>query len=235
MAPKKKTAAAQKAKPKAPAKKTKAGNSRTVKGNTVSYKAKKGQDLRNDPEVKKAIPPKPANRPVNIHDLPLHKLVTWLTKGMLVVRERLDAELPAMLDAKRPASELAHLFGMVRDMSTITGEALEPLGKANSLLANVLIPKAFELENLTSFTTQDGYRVTVSVAYRASIKGDMKMEAYQWLRDNGLSDIITETVNAGTLGAAGKAMVEEKGILLPEELFNAAFVPGTSLTKVPKK
>lgn len=186
------------------------------------------------PPAPKAKPTPPANRPINKRDEPLEKLVAYLTEGMKRVRLRLDADLPNMIK-DRPASELAHLFGMVRDMNTVTGEALKPLSDAAGQLANVLIPKAFENENLTSFTTQDGYRVTVSTVYRASIKTDRKGDAYNWLRENGLEDLITETVNAGTLSAAGKAMVEEKGKELPEDLFNAAFMPTTSLTKVQKK
>lgn len=186
------------------------------------------------PEKKGRIAP-PANRPINAKDTELQKLVAWLTAGMKKVRERLDHDIPLMV-RDRPASELAHLYGMVRDMNTLVGEALKPLSDAAGILANNLIPKEFENENLTSFTTQDGYRVTVSTAYRASIKADKKEEAYDWLRKNNLDALITETVNAGTLSAAGKKLTEDEGKELPEDLFNAAYMPTTSLTKVaPKK
>jgi hypothetical protein len=52
-----------------------------------------------------------------------------------------------------------------------------------------------------------------------------------WLRTHGLGDIIVETINAGTLAATGKAMLEE-GRELPEDYFNCHVLPQTSMTKV---
>lgn len=57
-----------------------------------------------------------------------------------------------------------------------------------------------------------------------------KDAAYWWLRLNNLGDLISETVNAGTLAAAAKARLDQ-GFDMPEAYFNSAFMPNTSVTK----
>lgn len=185
-------------------------------------------------KVTKKVPlKKEAARPVKPGES-IEELVSWFSAGMTKVKERLTAEMNAEVRDTRPASELAHLYGVVRDMSAIAADALTPLANAGSTLGNVLVPKAFENENLTSFTTKDGYRVTVSLAYRVSMKTDKKPEAYAWLVDNGLDALITQTVNASTLAAALRKRMDDEGKEPPEELFNAAYMPTTSLTKTKK-
>ncbi len=97
-----------------------------------------------------------------------------------------------------------------------------------------MIPEAFERESISSFTTDNGYRVTVSQRFFASILEGMKDVAFEWLRKNKLGDLIQPTVNAGTLSAEGKRMLEE-GRELPEQIFSTHYKPSTSLTKVAKK
>lgn len=151
------------------------------------------------------------------------------------LKKRLAADVAGqMADPDRAASELAHVYGAFRGIVEELSAATKIISDAVSQLGGERIPKAFEREGITTFTTKSGYRVTVSERYVASINPDMKDEAKAWLRKNGLDAIIIETVNASTLSAAGKAMLEDKGKELPEHLFNAAFLPGTSLTKVKK-
>jgi len=98
------------------------------------------------------------------------------------------------------------------------------------------LPEAFEDEGIKSFTTTDGYRVTVSQLLRASCNKDHKFEAYQWLRENGFENIVTETVNAGTLSSVARMLLEgtdpdAEVHELPDELFNVNITPTTSVTK----
>lgn len=51
----------------------------------------------------------------------------------------------------------------------------------------------------------------------ASIVGP-KPDAYEWLRSNGGSEIIQETVNAGTLASFLKEMIQDQNIEPPPEL-----------------
>ena len=92
-----------------------------------------------------------------------------------------------------------------------------------------LIPAKFEEEGVSSITI-DGYRFTVSKSMRTSIVTGQKEEAYIWLRDNELGDLIQETVNSSTLNATAKSLLEE-GLELPEEQFSSYFYNNTSVSK----
>lgn len=91
------------------------------------------------------------------------------------------------------------------------------------------IPTSFK-ENGISSLTVDGYRYTISQTMRASIKADKKLDAYKWLRENDLGELITETVNASTLSAQARKMAED-GLELEPDLFNVSIVPSTSITQ----
>lgn len=95
------------------------------------------------------------------------------------------------------------------------------------------LPTAFEAAGVPTVNLDEGYRVTVQHKLHASIRGDKKEEAYKWLNENGLGDLITNTVNASTLSAAAKSMAEDN-IELPDEIFNVAIIPNTSVTKTKK-
>lgn len=58
-----------------------------------------------------------------------------------------------------------------------------------------------------------------------------KDAAFEWLRLSDMGSLIVETVNASTLSATGKAMLQD-GKELPETVFNTFYQPSTSLTKV---
>ena len=92
-----------------------------------------------------------------------------------------------------------------------------------------LVPAKFEEEGVSSITI-DGYRFTVSKSMRTSIVTGQKEEAYIWLRDNELGDLIQETVNSSTLNATAKSLLEE-GLELPEDHFSSYFYNNTSVSK----
>lgn len=96
------------------------------------------------------------------------------------------------------------------------------------------VPDAFETEGVPHVPLTEGFRVTTSATLYASIKGDRKQEAWNWLRKHRLGDLITETVNASTLSAAARRMREEDNIDLPDDLFTVADLHRTSVTQTKK-
>lgn len=94
-----------------------------------------------------------------------------------------------------------------------------------------VLPEVFETEELTSCNLASGYRVTISQVTRASIPAETKPAAYQWLLDNDLGDLITSTVNASSLSATAKTLLEQ-GQELPDSLFKVAILPQVSMTKL---
>lgn len=91
------------------------------------------------------------------------------------------------------------------------------------------LPTKFKEAGVTSITV-DGYRYTITENVYASIPPDGKVDAYQWLRDNELGALIIETVNASTLSAQARTLMEE-GKELPPELFKVSIMPNVSMTK----
>ena len=86
-------------------------------------------------------------------------------------------------------------------------EELKDLKSDEKVQSGVVIPKIMEEMNLKTLTLRDGSEVSVKKIYSATIKADKKAEAYQWLRNNGLGDIIKNniTVTFGQ-GEENKAM-----------------------------
>lgn len=158
----------------------------------------------------------------------------WMSGGAARLKDGLIDRL-ALLDLdEAPASELAQLYADARVMSDEIGSAIKVLSDHLVNLSSERIPRAFEDEKIKSFTTMNGYRVTVSTSLYASIKADQKLDAYQWLRKNQLGALIIETVNTSTLSATARIMLSE-GKELPEDMFSSYTQNTTSLTKVGKK
>ncbi len=126
------------------------------------------------------------------------------------------------------AADYVHIKNFVDDY--------EKMGKVitevRDLLKTQILPNMFDRDKITSFNTSNGYRVGVSISTRASMTD--KLNGMKWLKENGLADIVSETVNASTLSATAKTLLEE-GKELDPEFFNVYLQPTTSVTKVAKK
>jgi hypothetical protein len=91
------------------------------------------------------------------------------------------------------------------------------------------MPARLDAEECKTFNTDDS-RVTRTAKVYASIPGDKREAAYQWLRDNGYEGLIQETVNSSSLSGAAKEMMAN-GNELPEDLFSVHTKDGISITR----
>ena len=84
---------------------------------------------------------------------------------------------------------------------------LKELKEQQKYISNFTIPEIMEKMDLTSLKLRDGSELSIKKVFSATIKADKKAEAIQWLRDNGLGDIVKNeiTVNFGQ-GEENKAM-----------------------------
>lgn len=145
------------------------------------------------------------------------------------------AEKAGAIPAARAFVAVHRMVERLKDMTKpLTGEAgLFETYKRDKL------PALFEQEGITNVPLAEGFRVGISSRFFASInKGadeqaslELKKRAYDWLRDNGLEDIIQPVVNVSTLSATFKELIEEKNIEPPKDLFTVAMSPNTSVTK----
>ena len=112
---------------------------------------------------------------------------------------------------------------------TIEGQ-LKNINAEFDFLRITKIPTQMEDEGVDRITITGVGRVSLTADMHVSVKTDMKAKFYDWLRDNGRSDLISETVNASTLKAAVKGMYKA-GEEIPEDLLNVSPFTRASITK----
>lgn len=93
-----------------------------------------------------------------------------------------------------------------------------------------VLPEKMEDEDVSNITIEGVGRANLQSDIYFSIPKDNKLEAFDWLRDNGHEDLITETVNS----SSGKAWAKEclrDGIQLPEDIFKITPYTMAKLTR----
>lgn len=150
--------------------------------------------------------------------------------SVTVLFEELQNFVPRI--AKQTAPMAASDYVHIKNLADRYTEIGKILGDTVDTLKRESLPNAFERDKLTSFNTSDGFRVTISQSVRCAIIN--KVVAYDWLRNNGLGAIISETVNSSTLSATARSLLDE-GKELPPEIFNTHLQPSTSVTKLKAK
>lgn len=108
-----------------------------------------------------------------------------------------------------------------------------------SYLREVTMPEILTAAKVKTFNT-DRFRVTKTTKLMASVNPDAgfhtegefagQPKAWDWLRENGHDALIKPTVNASSLSAVAKEMIEN-GSELPEDLFRVHTKEAISITK----
>ena len=93
-----------------------------------------------------------------------------------------------------------------------------------------VLPKLFHEASVNTVKTLNGYTMTMSDDLFVSIPVDRKSDAYDWLQENGLGDIIQSTVNSSTLRAAMKNILKD-GVVVPEDVFKLNILNKYKLVK----
>lgn len=148
--------------------------------------------------------------------------------GLLAVLQRASKSTTG--EETGTAAQTALEYIVLKDMADKLEEAIKPFKATVSLFKEKRVPDAFEAEGVTTLNLANGYRITTTSQARASIRAEAKEMAYQWLRDHEMEALISETVNASTLSATARQLMEE-GRELPDELFSVHIQNGTSVTK----
>ena len=79
----------------------------------------------------------------------------------------------------------------VEDLEAVTKERKDQLRK----LTEQAIPEALAETGMRGFVMEDGSKVELKDFYSASISAATKAEAFQWLRDHKMDDLIKNTVS----------------------------------------
>jgi len=112
----------------------------------------------------------------------------------MTINLRQDA--PAQSDVINPQELSVELEKLKTIHSHISQKEKEmkELKEDEKVQSGIIIPQIMERMNLTTLKLRDGSEVSVKQIYGASIKADKRAEALDWLRNNGLGDIIKNEI-----------------------------------------
>jgi hypothetical protein len=96
-------------------------------------------------------------------------------------------------DAKALSDQVIKLRNL-EDNIKIAEENLKQLKKQADTLSGEVIPTMMTEMNISTMKLADGSAIEVKPVYGASIPADKKEEAFNWLRENGLGDLIKNEV-----------------------------------------
>jgi len=122
-----------------------------------------------------------------------------LNKGVKKANLRDDA--PDQLNRIDPTqlSEQIEKLNSINAQISNAEASLKELKEQEKQLNNFTIPELMEKMNLSTLKLKDGSELSVKKIYSATMKADKKADCIQWLRNNGLGDIVKNeiTVNFG--------------------------------------
>jgi len=96
-------------------------------------------------------------------------------------------------DAKALSDQVIKLRDL-EDHIKVVEENLKQLKKQADTLSGEVIPTMMTEMNISTMKLADGSAIEVKPVYGASISPDKKEEAFNWLRTNGLGDLIKNEV-----------------------------------------
>lgn len=193
-----------------------------VKGKTAAKPAKKAAPSKSAPE---------SSMPRSlVENVPAS---ADFMKNLLAAADRIPSVIAQVEASKKSgAISAARSYVVLYRIAERIGELLDPLSKYTNVLKSVDLPQIFETEGIPNVTLEEGYRVGISHTTRASVRPGQKEAAIEWLNNHDKGDLIQPTINASTLSSLAKQMMEEDNVELPDDIFNVALVPNTSVNKV---
>ena len=96
-------------------------------------------------------------------------------------------------DAASLSEQVTKLQAMEKDLSQ-KEDAIKKLKKDIEVISGEVIPTMMQEMNLSTLKLSDGSSVEVKPVYGASISAAKKEEAFNWLRNNGLGDLIKNEI-----------------------------------------
>ena len=103
------------------------------------------------------------------------------------------ADLDGANDANKLSDQVVKLQ-QLEDQLVAKEEELKELKRKVELVSGEVIPTMIQEMNISTLKLADGTSVEVKPVYGASIPIAKKEEAFTWLRDNGLGDLIKNEV-----------------------------------------
>ena len=102
-------------------------------------------------------------------------------------------DLDGANDANKLSDQVVKLQGLEEEL-LVKEQELKELKRKVELVSAEVIPTMMQEMNISTLKLADGTSVEVKPVYGASIPADKREEAYKWLRENGLGDLIKNEV-----------------------------------------
>ena len=118
--------------------------------------------------------------------------VAKTTTGINFEQDKQDS-LTKVNDAKSLSEQVVRLQSMEEDLAK-QEEQIKKLKKDIEVMSGEVIPTMMQEMNLSTLKLSDGSSVEVKPIYGASISPAKKEEAFNWLRSNGLGDLIKNEI-----------------------------------------
>lgn len=143
----------------------------------------------------------------------------------------------AMRDIKEPEDSDIETNGRamadLKALDEMVDEVAKKTGELYRYYQQVIMPKRMEEmgEDVQKFVVKGLGTFSLVDDFHVSIIASKKDEAKDWLNENNMGDLITETVNASSLKASIKKWTAEKGTFPDAELFRTYTFQFVKLTK----
>ena len=108
----------------------------------------------------------------------------------------LRADAPSQVEITNPeklTDEIKKLQDIQQEIQNYK-DRIKDLEDSESYLSEVIIPDMMNAMNLKTMKLKDGSEIEVSNKFFASALAPKRAEAYQWLRDNGLGNIVKNEI-----------------------------------------
>ena len=108
----------------------------------------------------------------------------------------LRADAPSQVEQTNPeklTDEIKKLQDIQQEIQNYKNR-IKDLEDSESYLSEVIIPDMMNAMNLKTMKLKDGSEIEVSNKFFASALAPKRAEAYQWLRDNGLGNIVKNEI-----------------------------------------
>jgi len=108
-----------------------------------------------------------------------------------------EADQREDLDGANDANKLSDQVVKLQELEAellVKEQEYKEMKRKVELVSSEVIPTMMQEMNISTLKLADGTSVEVKPVYGASIPADKKEEAYKWLRENGLGDLIKNEV-----------------------------------------
>lgn len=155
-----------------------------------------------------------------------------VSERIAMITRAMTGNIPELIK-HHSLGEVMDTFLLFEDAVVKIGEEAVALAKIISYAREVSLPERLDGDEIKTFTADSGDRMSRTSRIFASIITGKTEDAFTWLRANEYGPLIKETVNASSLSAAAKEMIEN-GKELPDDLFNSHYKDGVSITRKKK-